>query len=157
MVLTLCSNVIYSFFILKYSNFTKIFWYAYHYNLRIIVIALFHVGVLSAVRDIAIHYMNGTALITWKPPYHYLNFIPRVTHYCVNIFNRNTIFKYSSHLLSECYVHNTSYVFNYNVTELGRCYSLRYEITSVNFIGNGTIASIKQTNSGNNYCLLWIL
>ncbi len=48
------------------------------------------------------------------------------------------------HLLSDCNVQNTSYVYYYQENEIGQCYFLKFSITPINLVGNGTISTMLQ-------------
>ncbi len=104
------------------------------------------VGTLTSVRNISIDVMNNYTHVTWKTPYHYLDYIPAPTHYCIDIFKTNGV-TLSMHLLSDCNVQNTSYVYYYQENEIGQCYFLKFSITPINLVGNGTISTMLQEHN----------
>ncbi len=87
--------------------------------------------------------INNNAYVTWKTPYHYLEYIPAPSHYCIDIFKANGIAA-SMHLLSNCNLQNTTFVYNYEENEIEECYFLTYSITPINSVGNGTVTTIIQ-------------
>ncbi len=51
------------------------------------------------------------------------------------------------HLLSDCNVQNTSFVYSYEENQISECYFLMYSVTPINVVGNGTVTSILQDHN----------